>query len=598
MGQIREITINRFDGGISTDEREPAMNKCNLVTHFDIFTSPHKLIPYRDTTADEHDGIGATGMKARDARHFQLGLDGKLYALTKVVATGVAEVCSKADPTSGNWAVEATSQSTGARVLGAFIEWKSNFYMFTGTTSLSRWNIGGTFTDAVSSLTLSTITSVAQGVIGSDDNLYMFYNNKVIRVSAAGVAVDDVLAGLPSNMRITSACRYGSYIAIGMAYGTSATSSSAGESKVFLWDMVDTTYVADVIDWGEGTLRILDNVEGSLVGVSSRYLEKSIGGDDLGIGKGAMVIKRWTGGIVRVVKELVATQSVPADTSTITRFPRDKVVKDNKLYWVASIPFGTSTSTESTYNLGTYSFGRKDANSDFALALEYIEDSVNTSNFYINSFGAAGNYWFFNHSADFSIDRTSSSELYTTTSVYETQKFGRGGQTKKLFNTTVEYEPLARTATMTIASPAVVTLTAHGLSAGDKFFFTTTGALPTGVSASTVYYVIATGLTADAFQFSATSGGSAINSSGSQSGVHTAHIGQVVLKYKKDRELSWTTIFTETSDIKLRHTAINIESSGATLPLYREIEFRLESTKGMSITGFKFKYEEIEDDIT
>jgi len=79
------------------------------------------------------------------------------------------------------------------------------------------------------------------------------------------------------------------------------------------------------------------------------------------------------------------------------------------------------------------------------------------------------------------------------------------------------------TATMTIASPAVVTRVAHGFVAGNPIVFSTTGALPTGVVAGTTYYVIATGLTADAFQFSETVGGSAVNTSGSQSGVHEVH---------------------------------------------------------------------------
>lgn len=75
--------------------------------------------------------------------------------------------------------------------------------------------------------------------------------------------------------------------------------------------------------------------------------------------------------------------------------------------------------------------------------------------------------------------------------------------------------------TITIASPGVVTKASHGLAAGDRVVFTTSGALPTGITAGTPYYVIATGLTANDFQFSATSGGAAINTSGSQSGTHT-----------------------------------------------------------------------------
>ena len=76
--------------------------------------------------------------------------------------------------------------------------------------------------------------------------------------------------------------------------------------------------------------------------------------------------------------------------------------------------------------------------------------------------------------------------------------------------------------TMTIAAPGVITWTAHGLIAGTPIAFATTGALPTGLIAGTTYYVISAGLTANAFQVSATPGGAAITTSGTQSGVHTA----------------------------------------------------------------------------
>ena len=86
---------------------------------------------------------------------------------------------------------------------------------------------------------------------------------------------------------------------------------------------------------------------------------------------------------------------------------------------------------------------------------------------------------------------------------------------------TVTNETRNGTATMTIASPAVVSKTGHGYSAGDKILFRTTGALPTGVTAGAVYFVLATDLTADTFKFSDTDGGAAINTSGTQSGTHT-----------------------------------------------------------------------------
>lgn len=75
--------------------------------------------------------------------------------------------------------------------------------------------------------------------------------------------------------------------------------------------------------------------------------------------------------------------------------------------------------------------------------------------------------------------------------------------------------------TISIATPGVVSKTAHGLTTNDPFYITTTGALPTGMTAGTTYYVLSTDLTTDTFKFSDTIGGSAINTTGSQSGVHT-----------------------------------------------------------------------------
>ena len=74
--------------------------------------------------------------------------------------------------------------------------------------------------------------------------------------------------------------------------------------------------------------------------------------------------------------------------------------------------------------------------------------------------------------------------------------------------------------TVTIASPAVVTLGSHGLRTGDRIRLSTTGALPTGLSTNTDYYV--NRVDANSFNLSATPGGANINTSGSQSGSHSA----------------------------------------------------------------------------
>jgi len=82
------------------------------------------------------------------------------------------------------------------------------------------------------------------------------------------------------------------------------------------------------------------------------------------------------------------------------------------------------------------------------------------------------------------------------------------------------------TATITNATPAVVTWTAHGLWDGATVRFTTTGALPAGLTASTDYFV--TKVDANTFKVSATLANQLtsptvfINTSSAGSGVHTA----------------------------------------------------------------------------
>lgn len=91
------------------------------------------------------------------------------------------------------------------------------------------------------------------------------------------------------------------------------------------------------------------------------------------------------------------------------------------------------------------------------------------------------------------------------------------------------------TVTITNASPGVVTYTGHGFSATAPRFdivpvvFTTTGTLPTGITAGTVYWTIPSAYTTNTFRI-ATSianaiAGTAVNTSSAGSGTHTCTVG-------------------------------------------------------------------------
>lgn len=77
-----------------------------------------------------------------------------------------------------------------------------------------------------------------------------------------------------------------------------------------------------------------------------------------------------------------------------------------------------------------------------------------------------------------------------------------------------------RIATVTIASPGVFTCKDHGLQPRDTVVFTTSGALPTGLTAETVRYYVIDGTTDDTFQVSTSLAGTAVTTSGTQSGIH------------------------------------------------------------------------------
>ena len=95
--------------------------------------------------------------------------------------------------------------------------------------------------------------------------------------------------------------------------------------------------------------------------------------------------------------------------------------------------------------------------------------------------------------------------------------YGYRGGVLYYWNAKLSTAPIAFT--VTIASPGVFSYLGAGLVNNTAVILQTTGALPTGLTAGTVYYVVnSSGVS---FNLAATPGGTAINTSGTQSGTHT-----------------------------------------------------------------------------
>jgi hypothetical protein len=113
----------------------------------------------------------------------------------------------------------------------------------------------------------------------------------------------------------------------------------------------------------------------------------------------------------------------------------------------------------------------------------------------------------------------------------------------------ITHDIIGTECTIDIATPALIHLNSHGFHYADIVQFSTTIALPTGLTANTKYFVMSTGLTANAFQISATPRGAAVNTSGSQSGVQKVrNAAKIRVAKAGDYFVSISAVFDTTSD--------------------------------------------------
>jgi len=429
----QSIKINQFFGGISDSPRKQSVNEFQISKHWDIFTDPLKMTPYRSLEADTETSTNATDLKQYYVQDFLYASgSAKLYGLGQE-ATGKTKILQKADATTGLWTKPANSEGNGAVQNGCFVEFKDYAWGFQGTNQIFKWGLlSGTpsITNSVSTVA-TTISSVANGIIAADGNLYLAYNNVIVRVATDTTTVTDNAKIVPTNYKITSLANFGSYMAI----GCSPKDSFNGQSKVFLWNLSSDLF-QETLDWGEGELRVLETIEGTLIGVTDRYLNNATGA-----GRGSMIVQAYSGGSVQVLKEIF-TKKLTGKT-----IPLSKAVKNNRLFWAAK-KMDNDAGTEFTE--GLWSFGRKNSNYPMSLTLDIIDENINTSG--IQGFGTAANYFFIAHSGDGSVDKTNDVATYAFTSTYESQIFDAGDATiqKQLSQFTIYTAPIPTGGSITV----------------------------------------------------------------------------------------------------------------------------------------------------
>jgi len=498
-----EQKINRFDGGIVNDPRSTSANTALMVTNFDVTTDAHRMIPYR--SSEDGDSSSATSQKQNFCLAYWTPTSVyRLFALGVVSGSSKAEILMK-DLTTGassdlgdaTWATPANNQSTAvadfATSFNLLVYYQNTGKIYGARGGKYIWAFtpdGSTaWDDSERSL---TYTNIAQGLVHpKDDILYIPYDNKIAK-NNAGSWTNEALV-LPAHLYITSIAAFGDYLAIACA-----PLSGFGDSHVYLWDRDSSlATLSESINWGTGVLKVLEEVDGYLAGISTDGGTSTVFSD-------RVIFRYLNGGRAEKFNEI-------SGGNMVVNIDKQKI--NNRLYFLMVMGIN------GVVREGLWSIGKSSPTAPLALVHERTpnNDTAMTSGA-LRGFYVLGDFVFISYSSGggYAVSKTNdSSSAYSHNSIFETKIYDGGDNTldKKMHGITVNYEP--------------------------------------------------------------------------RSG------GTVSVGYKKDGETSFTTIFTHTATTTTNsYDATTIESSGAPLPEYKEIEFQVIST-GVTVTGIFFKSEEL-----
>ncbi|MGI8470297.1 MAG: hypothetical protein ACR2N3_17800 [Pyrinomonadaceae bacterium] len=429
MPKAVEVKYSRFDGGISDSPRDNQGNVFQFAKNFNIYKDKQKLAPVRGWIGDETFGT-PTGIRAYNLKAISYGGMGRINAIgTKADGTG-SKYFSKIDPLSTSWTEEKDFNTTPAplestyQAVPGFVIFKDNYLWHilyqSGFYYIARidYNIPPVvYTPNYKLLNVTANGSpIPSAVVFGDNKIYVSDVNNLYAISSNGTIAANALT-LPSNYVITSMANYNHYIAIA-AYTTNPTTTSA----IFLWDGSAPTFNFS-INLGEGTVKVIENINGTLISVIDKYISGTLGNL-----QASMIIKALNqfGQTAETLKE------VYVQTGSISQY---KAVKGGSLLFYASLDG----------NSGIWSFGRKDSNSQYALTL--LTETPGTS---FNGFYRIGEFLYTAHSGNGSISRTNNNPVYDQSSVWQSQIIGEAERQHQAIGAVITFEPLTSGQSVTL----------------------------------------------------------------------------------------------------------------------------------------------------
>lgn len=408
---MAKALINNFSKGIVNDPRDTTNGVCRVVTGFDVNANPRRLVPF--VSSEDGDSAASTSKKQNFCT--ALWLPGstnvwRLFGLGVVSGTGRAEIMMK-DLTTGaatdlddnSWATPTNNQSaSGTTNFELFVYYKKTGLIYGAKSGTAIWAFDPTANAAFAESTQAiTYTTIAQGIVHSkDDVLYVPYDNKIASNNNGTWTVAALT--LPSQYYITSICEFNNYLAI-----AAAPLSGVGNSRVYMWDRNSAlTTVTENIDWGSGVIKILEEVEGYLVGIS--IASSQAGGARY---KERIIFRYFTGASALSITELTTTVATPS-------LPISKQKINGRLYFLMNITLN-GTAREGVWSFGRSTTGaftilhERTSNNDTALGAGTLRGFIYIGDFLFISYNTAG--------GTYALSKTYASSTFSATSIYESQ---------------------------------------------------------------------------------------------------------------------------------------------------------------------------------
>lgn len=406
---MKKITLNRFDGGISNDPRTRRSNMARVVSNFNVLNDPHRAIPYFGSED------GNTNQSSNQIQNYALalrtGTTYSLYGLGVVTGTTRAQILYKNlttgsvnDLDDADWTATANNASaSGATNFNLFVYYPRTGFIYGAKAGTALWAYdpdgGTTFNEDATGSGL-TYTNIAQGMVHSkDDILYIPYDNKIAKNNNGSWNLSALT--LPEGMVIKSITEYGNYMAI-----CATPLSGVGKSQVFLWDRDSSlSTLSENISWGDEDLKILEEIEGELIGIS-------LAGNDTVHQRENIIFRRYVAG-VGAIKFL----EIGFESSSSTFLPIAKQKVNGRLF------FMMKGKVNGSQREGVWSIGRAYGTREWALVHERtLQGDTSVASSILKNFILIGDFLFqsFQAGATHTMTKTKANGLYGTTAIIET----------------------------------------------------------------------------------------------------------------------------------------------------------------------------------